>query len=86
ARAAAGAGDRHAFEEAWSGAWGLLRRMDDERVPPGTMVELARAAAMVRDWDRMEQAVRHGQKGADGRGRDHPGLDRFLDTLRGEAP
>jgi Flp pilus assembly protein TadD len=85
ARAAAGAGDRRAFEEAWTGAWSLLRRMEDEQVPPGTMVELARAAALVRDWDRMEQAVRHAQKGPDGEA-SHPGLDRLLGTLREEAP
>lgn len=59
ARAAAGLGERRAFEEAWSGAWALLRRLDDAEIAPATLVELARAAAVVKDWPRMEQAVRH---------------------------
>jgi tetratricopeptide (TPR) repeat protein len=80
ARAAAGAGDRRAFEEAWSGAWGLLRRLDDASVPPGTMVELARGAAMVRDWERMEQAVRHARKDDIASGAQES-LERFLGTL-----
>jgi tetratricopeptide (TPR) repeat protein len=81
ARAAAGAGDRRAFEEAWSGAWGLLRRLDDASVPPGTMVELARGAAMVRDWERMEQAVRHARKDDVAAAGSQGGLERFLGSL-----
>ncbi|MDB4951086.1 MAG: hypothetical protein JWM27_3735 [Gemmatimonadetes bacterium] len=58
ARAAAGAGDRPTFEEAWSRAWSVIRHLEDPLVPPSALVDLSRAAAMLGDWDRMEQAVR----------------------------
>jgi tetratricopeptide (TPR) repeat protein len=82
ARAAAGLGERRVFEEAWAAAWALLRRLDDAEIPPATLVELARAAAVVKDWPRMEQAVRHAS-GAAAR-RDAPPLD--LERLFGPRP
>ncbi|HET6229142.1 MAG TPA: tetratricopeptide repeat protein [Longimicrobiaceae bacterium] len=87
ARAAAGSADRRSFEEAWSGAWALLRRLDEKDLAPGTLVELARAAATVRDWDRMEQAVRHAAAVAGGDpGRKRLDVEALLNNLREELP
>jgi hypothetical protein len=61
ARAAAGAANRPVFEEAWSRAWAMIRHLDEAQVPPAALVDLSRAAAMLGDWERMEQAVRRGR-------------------------
>lgn len=58
ARAAAGTGERRLYEEAWSHAWALVDRPGEEPVDPRPLVELARAAAMLGDWVRVEQATR----------------------------
>lgn len=58
ARAAAGAGERRMYEDAWSGAWALITRPGAQEDHTRTLVELARAAAKLRDWLRMEQATR----------------------------
>jgi tetratricopeptide (TPR) repeat protein len=59
ARAAAGNGDRRLYEEAWSGAWSLINRPGArDEGHARTLLELARAAARIKDWIRMEQAVR----------------------------
>lgn len=58
ARAAAGHGDRRLYEEAWSGAWSLINRPGAREDHARTLLELARAAARLKDWPRMEQATR----------------------------
>jgi tetratricopeptide (TPR) repeat protein len=58
ARAAAGHGDRRMYEEAWSGAWSLINRPGAREDHARTLLELARAAARLKDWIRMEQATR----------------------------
>lgn len=58
ARAAAGTGERRLYEEAWSHAWALLERPSEQGVDPRPLVELARAAARLGDWVRVEQATR----------------------------
>ncbi len=58
ARAAAGTGERRLYEEAWSGAWSLVNRPGAPEDPSRALLELARAAAKLRDWVRMEQASR----------------------------
>jgi tetratricopeptide (TPR) repeat protein len=63
ARAAAGTGERRLYEEAWSGAWSLVQRPEGGGDTTRTLLELARAAARVRDWMRVEQATR-AQSGA----------------------
>jgi hypothetical protein len=57
ARAAAGAGDRAGYQAAWSEAWSLAAREGDAAAGP-VLLELARAAAALRDWPRLEQAAR----------------------------
>jgi hypothetical protein len=58
ARAAAGTGERRLYEEAWSGAWSLVNRPGAVDDHSRALLELARAAAKLRDWVRMEQASR----------------------------
>lgn len=58
ARGGAGSGDRRLYEEAWSGAWSLINRPGAREDHARTLLELARAAARLRDWIRMEQAIR----------------------------
>lgn len=58
ARAAAGTGERRLYEEAWSNAWGLINRPGAREDHARTLLELARAAARLKDWIRMEQATR----------------------------
>jgi tetratricopeptide (TPR) repeat protein len=58
ARAAAGTGERRLYEEAWSSAWSLINRPGAREDHGRTLLELARAAARLRDWIRMEQATR----------------------------
>lgn len=58
ARAAAGTGERRLYEEAWSNAWSLINRPGAREDHARTLLELARAAAKLRDWIRMEQATR----------------------------
>jgi tetratricopeptide (TPR) repeat protein len=67
ARAAAGAGNRAVFEEAWARAWAIVRHLEDPELPPSALVDLSRAAAMLGDWERMEQAVRRSRAGDAGR-------------------
>jgi Flp pilus assembly protein TadD len=58
ARAAAGTGERRLYEEAWNAAWTILDRPAPEGVDPRPLVDLARAAARLGDWVRVEQATR----------------------------
>jgi tetratricopeptide (TPR) repeat protein len=58
ARAAAGTGERRLYEDAWSNAWSLINRPGAREDPARILLELARAAARLRDWIRMEQAAR----------------------------
>jgi len=58
ARAAAGTGERRLYEDAWSGAWSVINRPGAREYQGRTLLELARAAAGLRDWIRMEQAIR----------------------------
>lgn len=58
ARAAAGTGERRLYEEAWSNAWSLINRPGAREDHTRTLLELARAAARLKDWIRMEQATR----------------------------
>lgn len=58
ARAAAGTGERRLYEEAWSNAWLLINRPGAREDHARTLLELARAAAAIKDWIRMEQATR----------------------------
>ena len=58
ARAAAGTGERRLYEEAWSSAWSLINRPGVREDHARTLLELARGAAKLRDWIRMEQATR----------------------------
>ncbi len=58
ARAAAGTGERRLYEEAWSSAWSLINRPGAREDSSRIRLELARAAARLRDWVRLEQAAR----------------------------
>ncbi|HEX8695255.1 MAG TPA: hypothetical protein VF746_22780 [Longimicrobium sp.] len=59
ARAAAGAGDRRLYQEAWSDAWSIVvRKPGEEGKHARALLELARAAGQCRDWPHMEQAGR----------------------------
>ena len=58
ARAAAGTGERRLYEEAWSNAWSLINRPGAREDHARTLLELARASAKLKDWIRMEQAMR----------------------------
>jgi tetratricopeptide (TPR) repeat protein len=58
ARAAAGTGERRLYEDAWSNAWSLINRPGAREDHARTLLELARASARLRDWIRMEQAIR----------------------------
>lgn len=59
ARAAAGTGERRLYEEAWSNAYSIINGPGAEQDPARVLLELARAAARLRDWVRLEQAIRH---------------------------
>lgn len=84
ARAAAGAGERKTMEEAWNGAWGLLRTLGDDDAALTVLADLARAAALVKDWERMEQAARHAVAAATRRGEAHlpADVERLMGSLR----
>ena len=58
ARAAAGTGERRLYEEAWSNSWSLINRPGAREDHARTLLELGRAAARLKDWIRMEQAIR----------------------------
>jgi tetratricopeptide (TPR) repeat protein len=58
ARAAAGTAERRLYEEAWSSAWSLINRPGAPQDNLRIRLELARAAARLRDWVRLEQAAR----------------------------
>ena len=59
AHAAAGAADQALYRESWSDAWTLVtRRPGHEEKHARTLLELARASALIRDWAHVEQAVR----------------------------
>lgn len=84
ARAAAGAGERRTFRDAWTGAWALLPEVGDDETATAVLADLARAAATLQDWDRMEQAVRHAIAASARRGEAHlPGdVEGMMTSLR----
>jgi hypothetical protein len=57
--AAAGLGDRTAFEAAWGRAWALIRRCGDGAVPDGVFDELGHAAAIEGTRGRMDSVALH---------------------------
>jgi tetratricopeptide (TPR) repeat protein len=59
AHAAAGTGDTRLYQESWIDAWTVINRRADaaDRHLP-TLLELARASALIRDWAHVEQATR----------------------------
>lgn len=58
ARAAAGSGERRLYQQAWSDAWSIINRPGAREPDVRTLVELARAAARLKDWIRVDQATR----------------------------
>ncbi len=62
ARAAAAAGQERVYEESWTRAWSLLAHEDDGGP---ALLELARAAAGVRDWSRVGMAARRAAAAAE---------------------
>lgn len=58
ARAAAGTGDRRLYQQAWSDAWSIINRPGAREPDVRTLLELARAAARLKDWIRVDQATR----------------------------
>jgi len=65
ARAAAGAGDRRLYQEAWSDAWSLvIRRAGEEGRHLRTLLELARASAALGDWIHLDMAARQALQAA----------------------
>jgi tetratricopeptide (TPR) repeat protein len=59
ARAAAGAGDTRLYQEGWMDAWTVITRAPSEVGKHGrALLEMARGAALMRDWQHVEQAVR----------------------------
>jgi tetratricopeptide (TPR) repeat protein len=60
ARAAAGMGERRTYEQSWTAAWTLLEGGRAKEEAPAALVELARAAALMGDVPRAEQAARLG--------------------------
>lgn len=71
ARAAAGAGEVRAAGEAWTAAWEQVQALGDHPALPATLADLARAAAAVGDWGRLEQAVRRAIRAGVRRGEAH---------------
>lgn len=57
ARAAAGVGDRARFEDAWSQVWDGVEEGEAREGAAEALVELARGAATLSDWERAEQAA-----------------------------
>ncbi|HET7229283.1 MAG TPA: hypothetical protein VFJ16_04740 [Longimicrobium sp.] len=59
AHAAAGSADSRLYQESWIDAWTLItRREGHEEKHTRSLLELARASALIRDWPHVEQAVR----------------------------
>jgi tetratricopeptide (TPR) repeat protein len=69
ARAAGGAGDRQAFEEAWEQVWTAEER--DPHSMFGHWLQLARGARSLRDWPRAKQAVRAARSARASMGQDN---------------
>jgi tetratricopeptide (TPR) repeat protein len=67
ARAAGGAGVRGAFEEVWVELQSILEAEPNDRSPEA-LLELARGAASLKDWDRAETAATRAIESARGRG------------------
>ncbi len=57
ARAAGGMGDRESFRKAWVEASRLAKDPEVRDVIPGAMLDLARGASSLGEWDRAEQAA-----------------------------
>jgi tetratricopeptide (TPR) repeat protein len=57
ARASGGVGDREGFRKAWVEANRLAKDPEARPLLPGSMLDLARGAASLGEWDRAEQAA-----------------------------
>ena len=56
-RAAAGAGERERFEQAWAEAWSLIKSSTTRENTAQALLDLARGAASLKEWDRAEAAA-----------------------------
>jgi hypothetical protein len=87
ARGAAALGDRTRFEDAWSQVW---EGVDEGEAPEGAaeaLVELARGAASLADWERAEKAAARALEVATGRGEAKARLsaETVLESARGRT-
>lgn len=84
ARAAAGVGDRDLFRKAWTQVSRLIKDPELQGIVANVMLELARGAALLGEWDRAEQA---GQESLDiavksGQGKVRFRAETLLDSIR----
>jgi tetratricopeptide (TPR) repeat protein len=63
ARAAAGAGNRMLYQDAWWEAWTLVERGGDDETLARALLEMAEASLLLRDLPRLEQACRQVLRG-----------------------
>jgi tetratricopeptide (TPR) repeat protein len=84
ARAAAGAGDRRAFEQAWTQAWRSLDSHEASEHEGTIALDLARGAAMLGDHERAESAATRAARVAADRGeaRTRMAAEAVLDQAR----
>jgi tetratricopeptide (TPR) repeat protein len=57
ARAAAGTGNSVRFEQSWERAWIFMSRLTTKDHTPQALLDLARGAALLQQWDRAEMTV-----------------------------
>lgn len=67
-RAAAGAGERQLFEQTWDEVWDRMSRIQALGNAAVIMLQLARGAAMLGEWDRAERAAERAMQIAGERG------------------
>jgi tetratricopeptide (TPR) repeat protein len=83
-RAAGGAGDRPAYEQAWEQVWSASG--DWEKLPSAgqALLELAQGGSSLRDWSRAEKAAESARDLAQRRGQGHAVIlsDALLDAVR----
>jgi tetratricopeptide (TPR) repeat protein len=85
ARAAAGAGDREGFESAWSRATERLPGLRSTHWAAQSLLNLARAATLLGEWDRAEETARDAVRLADSHRQANIVFEaeRLLDEVRG---